>query len=111
MSTKSDTKGAAIVTGSAQGIGLSIAHKLAEDGYAVVLNDLPQKHDQLSRCVEEIKRDGFRALAITGDVAIEADVKTLVQKAVDEFGQLDVVCASPLYCFLAKLILFVCFRW
>jgi NAD(P)-dependent dehydrogenase (short-subunit alcohol dehydrogenase family) len=87
----SETKGAAIVTGAAQGIGLAIAIKLAEDGYGLVINDLPSKESALAQAVESIVNKGGKAIAASGDVSVEEDVKNLVQKAVQVFGRLDVV--------------------
>jgi NAD(P)-dependent dehydrogenase (short-subunit alcohol dehydrogenase family) len=90
-STIEGTKGAAAITGSAQGIGLGIAHRLAEDGYGVVLNDLPSKQETLDKIVATIIGNGGRAVAVTGDVSVEGDVKNIVERSVTAFGQLDVV--------------------
>jgi NAD(P)-dependent dehydrogenase (short-subunit alcohol dehydrogenase family) len=91
MSIYSSSKGAAIVTGSAQGIGLAIAQKLAEDGYGVVLADVSAKEKILAEAVDAIRSKGFRATSTVADVSIEQDVKNLVQKAVLEFECVDVV--------------------
>jgi NAD(P)-dependent dehydrogenase (short-subunit alcohol dehydrogenase family) len=91
MSISSSSKGAAIVTGSAQGIGLAIARKLAEDGYGVVLADVSAKEKLLAEAVDTIKSKGFRATSTIADVSVEQDVKNLVQKAVSEFEYVDVV--------------------
>jgi NAD(P)-dependent dehydrogenase (short-subunit alcohol dehydrogenase family) len=90
-STIEGTKGAAIITGSAQGIGLGIACRLAEDGYGVVLNDLPSKRETLDQVVATIIGKGGRAVAVAGDVSVEGDVKNIVERSVAAFGQLDVV--------------------
>ena len=83
--------GVAVVTGSASGIGLAIGLKLAEDGYAVVFNDLPTQEAALAAAVEQAQAKNVRALYVTGDMSLEADIKHLVQKTVDEFGELNVV--------------------
>jgi 3-oxoacyl-[acyl-carrier protein] reductase len=77
---------AAIVTGSARGIGRATAYLLAEHGARVLVTDLD----------EELAREA--AAAIPGDTAVHAgdltkeDVpEALVRRAIDEFGQLDIV--------------------
>lgn len=81
----------AIITGSAKGIGYSIAHRLADDGVDIVINDLPSQLAKVNEVVEEIKKKGRRAIGVVGDVSKEDDVKQLVEKAVAELGSVDVV--------------------
>ena len=81
----------AIITGAAQGIGEAIVLRLADDGIDVVLNDLPIKNDALDGVVKAVQAKGRRAIAVLGDATIEADVIALVDKAVEEFGGLDIV--------------------
>lgn len=82
----------AIVTGSARGIGYSIAHRLADDGVDVVINDLAANEVQINEVVEEIKKKGRRSIGIAVDVSKEEDVKAMISKTVEELGSLDVVC-------------------
>lgn len=81
----------AIITGSAKGIGYSIAHRFADDGIDVVINDLPLESQKIDEVVEEIKKKGRRAIGITADVTKEEEVKALVEKTVSELGSLDIV--------------------
>ncbi|KAK2464702.1 hypothetical protein APHAL10511_003278 [Amanita phalloides] len=92
MST--ERKGIAIVTGSAGAIGQAIATRLAEDGYDVVLGDVPKKHDELESLASDIRAKGRKAIVVVGDVTVESDVKTLVETAVQELGGLDVMVAN-----------------
>jgi meso-butanediol dehydrogenase/(S,S)-butanediol dehydrogenase/diacetyl reductase len=81
----------AIITGSAIGIGEAIALKLAEDGYNIVLNDLPTNQTTLASVANKIGEKGRKAVVIVGDVSAENDVKHLVKNAVYELGRVDVV--------------------
>jgi 3-oxoacyl-[acyl-carrier protein] reductase len=77
---------AAIVTGSARGIGRATAELLAEQGARVLINDLDA--DVAEQAAGEI--DGETAV-YGGDLTKEGVPDELVQKAVDEFGQLDII--------------------
>lgn len=81
----------ALVTGAAQGIGRSIALRLAEDGLDVAINDLPHQIEKLSQVAEEIHAKGRRSFICCGDGSVEEDVRSLVAKVVEELGGLDVV--------------------
>lgn len=91
MSQATTSPRIAIVTGAAQGIGYSIAVRLADDGLDVAVNDIPSKSEQLQKVVEEIAAKGRRSCAVPGDMSKEEDVKTMIDKVVQELGGLDVV--------------------
>lgn len=83
----------AIVTGSAQGIGRSIALRLAEDGLNVVINDIPAKAAQIDEAVAEIKaKSGVKVIAAPADVTNEEAVQAMIATVVEQLGSLDVVC-------------------
>ncbi|EJD06777.1 NAD-binding protein [Fomitiporia mediterranea MF3/22] len=84
----------AIVTGSSQGIGYEIAHRLADDGIDVVINDISSKQAQIDKVVEELRKKGGRALGIPADVSKEADVISLVEKSAQELGGVDIMIAN-----------------
>jgi 3-oxoacyl-[acyl-carrier protein] reductase len=77
---------AAIVTGSARGIGRATAELLAEQGARVLINDLDA--DVAEQASSEIAGE---TAVYGGDLTKEGVPDQLVQKAVDEFGQLDIV--------------------
>lgn len=66
----------ALVTGASRGIGAATALKLAQAGYAVVVN-YRQNQAAAEQLCQQIIDQGGQAWAIQADVAIEADVKVL----------------------------------
>lgn len=82
-------KDVAIVTGAGSGIGRAVAHRLARDGMAVVVNDLSAERAQL--VAQEIAAKNDTAKAIAGDVSREDDVAVLVDFARLAFGECDVL--------------------
>lgn len=84
------SKGAALITGAARGIGRGIALRLADDGYDVAVNDLPGTQE-LDEVVEMIVAKGRRALVAPGDVSDESAVMDMIQSTVKTLGSLDVV--------------------
>lgn len=81
----------AIVTGAAQGIGRSIALRLAQDGLCVAVNDIPAKSANIDEVVGEIKAVGALAVSAPADVTDEDAVQKMVESVVDKLGALDVV--------------------
>lgn len=83
----------AFVTGGAQGIGESIAVRLAQDGLDVAILDVKGKEAQLEGVAKKIKEAGRRALTLVGDVTSEEAVIKAIDDVVATLGSLDVVCA------------------
>ncbi len=81
----------AIVTGSARGIGKSIALKLAAEGADIVLNDIQAGAEALEETAGEVRALGRRALPVVADVSVTADVNRLVDAAVQEFLRIDIL--------------------
>jgi 3-oxoacyl-[acyl-carrier protein] reductase len=80
----------AIVTGSSRGIGREVAHRLARDGFQVVVNYAGSQAEAL-RVVETIESAGGHAIAVRGDVSKVADVAGLFDAAEQRFGGVDVL--------------------
>ncbi len=79
----------AIVTGSGRGLGLAYASELARSGAAVVINDVdPQAADAAVRTITDA---GGSAVAEVVAVGTSEAAQALVDRAVDEFGRLDVL--------------------
>lgn len=89
------SKGVAIVTGSAQGLGEAIAYRLSHDGYAVVISDVSSKEEQIDLVVRNIISKGGRAIGIVADVTKRSQVQLLVDQAVVRLeGPLQVMVAN-----------------
>ena len=82
----------AIVTGVGPGIGRSTALALAQEGCDVVV--AARRADYLDEVVQEIESLGVRALAVPTDTGDVAQCRALVERAVEQFGRLDVVVSS-----------------
>ena len=80
----------AVITGSSSGIGSAIALAFAKEGAAVAV-DYRSHPDEAKEIVEQVERFGGRAISVHADVSSPEDVKNLIQKAVEEFGRLDVM--------------------
>ena len=76
----------AIVTGSARGIGRATAELLAEQGARVLINDLDG--DVAEQAASEISGE---TTVFGGDLTKEGVPDQLIQKAVDEFGGIDII--------------------
>ena len=78
----------AIVTGAGQGVGRCHAELLAAEGAAVVVNDLGESADEVAA---GIVAAGGRCVAQRGSVTDWSAAQALVQRAIDEFGDLDIL--------------------
>ncbi len=76
----------AAITGASSGIGRAAAERFVEEGARVVIGDI---QDDAGRALAEELGDG--AVFVRCDVTAENDVAALVDAAVAQFGQLDVM--------------------
>jgi len=78
-----------IVTGAASGIGATAARLFAQEGAKVIATDV--QAPAVLIVVEEVLRNGGSALAMGHNVASAADWHQVVERAVGEFGRIDVL--------------------
>lgn len=79
----------AIVTGAGQGVGKGIALAFAKEGARVVIAEINPETAQAA--ADEIKQLGKYALVVVCDVGSEDQVNAMVDKAVAEFGPIDIL--------------------
>lgn len=99
MSRVKDLDGrVAVVTGAGRGLGRCYARELATQGAKVVVNDLGVDwqgagHDEqpAEAVVREIREAGGEAVASYGDVGSFSDARSLIETALESFGDLDVL--------------------
>ncbi|KAK7042775.1 L-2,3-butanediol dehydrogenase [Favolaschia claudopus] len=94
----SESKGIALITGAAQGIGRAIALRLAADGFDVAVNDVLSKAAELEKLKQEIILAGRRSAALPADVSVDAEVRSMVETVVTDLGGLDVMVANAGIC-------------
>jgi NAD(P)-dependent dehydrogenase (short-subunit alcohol dehydrogenase family) len=80
----------AIVTGAASGIGKSVAQLFAQNGAAVILNDINEGLGE--QAAADIRKTRGRAIFVAGDVSNPSDCENLTKAAVQQFGRLDYAC-------------------
>ncbi|WP_030606878.1 SDR family NAD(P)-dependent oxidoreductase [Streptomyces sclerotialus] len=78
-----------VVTGAASGIGRAAALKFAGAGARVLVADL--NREGAEEVVREIEKSGGTALAVAGDLSDQQVVDTVVERAVEALGGLDVL--------------------
>ena len=78
-----------LITGSGMGMGREASLLFAEEGARIVVADIDAKAAQ--QTVALVEKAGGQAVAVAGDVALEADVQRMVEEGVRRFGALHVL--------------------
>ncbi len=79
---------ACLITGGARGIGRAAAVRAAQAGWDVAIG-YRERADAAAAAVAEVERRGRRAVAVRGDVAVEADVVAMFESAERALGALS----------------------
>jgi 3-oxoacyl-[acyl-carrier protein] reductase len=80
----------AIVTGGTRGIGLAIAHRLAADGFDLLVTNR-EDSERSTAAVAELAGSGRRVELFSGDLADSEQAGAMIEKAMDLFGKIDVL--------------------
>ena len=83
----------ALVTGSGRGMGATMATELARRGAKVIVN-YANSADAANAVVDSIKKNGGEAIALQANVSEVSETIKLMDKAVEHFGQLDIVVSN-----------------
>ncbi len=79
----------AIVTGAGSGMGRATALLFAKEGAKVVGSDIDAA--RIEAVAAEVAAAGGTMVVVVGNIAVREEAEALVQRAIDEFGQLDVL--------------------
>jgi len=89
-----DLKGkVALITGGGTGIGREIGLSFAREGAGVVV-DYSRSEKEANATAQEIRDLGVPSLAIKADVSVDAQVRAMVDKVMEECGRLDILVNS-----------------
>lgn len=80
----------AIITGASRGIGAAIARRFAEQGANIVVN-YSGSQEKAEAVVREIEQTGAKAIAVKANVADAAEVKVMIDAAMEQFGSIDIL--------------------
>ena len=89
-----DIQRVAVITGAASGIGRATAVAFAEHGVAVVIGTFPGDPHDPAETATAVKEVGGRSVVHEVDVRSTAQVDGLAERAIAEFGRLDVAVAN-----------------
>ena len=77
-----------VITGSTRGFGYAIAEELLKEGARVVISGRSQ--DAVERAINDLQAEGTSVAGIPCDVSEEVQVRTLAEKSIEKFGQIDI---------------------
>ena len=78
-----------LITGASSGIGAAVARRFSQEGYRLVL--AARRFDRLNALADEILGQGGKALPVTADLNRLDDIQRLVQAALEQFEQIDLL--------------------
>lgn len=88
---------AAIITGGDSGIGRAVALAFAREGADVLISYLPEEEPDARESMQAVTEAGRKAIGVPGDITQESHCQQIVQRAVQEFGHLDILVNNAAY--------------
>ena len=82
---------AAVITGGDSGIGRAVALAFAREGADVLIAYLEEEEEDAAETARAVEASGRRCVRAAGDIRDEAHCRSLVERAVGEFGRLDIL--------------------
>ncbi|MHB1342015.1 MAG: SDR family oxidoreductase [Coriobacteriia bacterium] len=80
----------AVITGAGSGMGRAMANRFAAEGAKIVAAEWNEA--TLAEVVAEVQAAGGEIVGVQGNVAVQADAENIIDKAVEAFGKVDVLC-------------------
>lgn len=87
----------AIITGADSGIGRAVCIAFAREGADLVMSYLPEEQAQAESTADLVTEAGRTAVLVPGDIQEEAQCKAIVDRAVQEFGRIDILVNNAAY--------------
>ena len=81
----------AIITGGDSGIGRAVALAFAREGADVLISYLDEEETDARETVQVVEEAGKKAVKVPGDIVEEAQCQQVVERAVEEFGKIDIL--------------------
>ena len=81
----------AIITGGDSGIGRAVALAFAREGADVLISYLSEEEPDAQETAQVVEEAGRKAVKVPGDISQESQCQKVVERAVEEFGKIDVL--------------------
>lgn len=78
-----------IITGGSSGIGYALAEKFGREGSKIVITG--RNPDELNKAVAQLASLGIAVVGQQADVSVEADNQAMAERAIGEFGRIDIL--------------------
>lgn len=87
----------ALVTGGDSGIGRAVALAYAREGADVLFTYLPEEGQEAAETARLVEDAGRKAVSVPCDIREEEQCRRLVERALDEFGRIDILVNNAAY--------------
>jgi NAD(P)-dependent dehydrogenase (short-subunit alcohol dehydrogenase family) len=87
----------AVITGGDSGIGRAVAIAFAREGANVLISYLPEEEHDAQQVRGEVEAAGRKALLVPGDISSAEHCRSVIARAVEEFGRVDILVNNAAY--------------